>query len=232
MGIHTSGPILISSFAAPTNVADALTYARAVPPTLILPTGINGGVADLAAGGGAAASYEIALNGFHTTATASAVCGLRFNSYFLSIGAGRNRIDFDDFLIIEVLYERQQSVANSVAYFKISADSGHSALSSQGIGVSFANLAATLNVYDTELRSTSASWSITAAVTTRITLIHIPSVGAYLYTDDTQRAANTANILSGDPAAGHYVVLSLANGATATDQYFWHGAIKIWVARS
>lgn len=214
------------------NAAEALAYSKLVPPTIILPTGITGGVADLAAGGGAAGAYQIAQNEFNTTATGSAVCGARYNLAFMSIGATRNRIDFDDILIAEVLYERQQSVANSVAYFKVSADSGNGALASKGMGVSFANLAATLDVYDTSLHATSAGWSITASQTTRITLIHIPTVGAYLYTDDTQRVSYTANLLSGDPAAGHYVVLSLANGVTATDQYFWHGAVKLWVARS
>lgn len=215
---------------APTTFAEALAYTKAVAPTIVLPTGIGSGIADLAAGGGAAAVRAVSSNQYNTTATGGAVCGDRYNTEFACpAGVARSQFSWDRFFAIGVGYERQQSVANSVAYIKASADTGHGALGSKGIGVSFANLVATLDVYDTGLHPTAAGWSIIGAVKTAILLVHVPGLGAALYTNDVQRVTDTTNILSG--TASSYVVLSLANGVTATDQYFWNQSIKMWSSR-
>lgn len=219
MGTNVSGPILISSFAAPTNATDALTYMQAVPANLDPGTG-GGTEADLVAGGGGAWTQNLDYASGATGANANATVGGYYIPGFIrptGDSTAQNLINWDKFFIADFILMWEQSTANSVAYLKVSQDTTHAALGSKGMAISAANLTVAGHHYDTQIRTTSAIYTATAGQPFHVTFIHIPSVGEYIYIDGVQKYAVTTNLLSGNSGGTATYLISRATGATAAN---------------
>lgn len=205
------------------NNKDSLTHFVNLNKLFIVP--VNAGWATAGSTGTVTSTpvyMELRTNGASLTATAqTGLIGFNNNSI-------ESRMDWSKRLHWKVTLARINSDAQCVAYVQLKLTNGVGDMADSGIGLKITNLTVIGQAYDGTLNSSSTVATLTDRRPQTFELVlDVPATRLCLYSNGVY-VTNITGVPSGQSNTAAYIVISLANGGAAGDDYLYISPMEFW----